>query len=95
MSNSSLSNSHAFRKDDDKHGGIASLDSLNIKLHSLKCIASQAVNDHPNDVHLFHTLSGVAELLHAACAQSDGLDPSRIAADFAAMMNKKKPKPKK
>lgn len=91
MDSVSLSNTPPFRKGgSDNCGGIASLDSLNIKLHALECIAIQAINDHPSDVHLFHTLAGIAELLKAACAQSDALEPSRIAADFAAI-NKSKP----
>jgi len=91
MDSASLSNNRPFRKDDVTFGGIASLDSLNIKLHALACIATHAVRDHPNDVDMFHTLSGIAELLQAASAQSDQIDSSQIAADVAAMIAKSRP----
>lgn len=92
MTNTIVSKGYPFRKDNDNYGGIASLDSLNIKLHALECLAIQALSDHPKDAHLFHALSGITELLIAARAQSDGLEPGRIAADFAAI---KKSKPTK
>lgn len=74
----------------NQQGGISSLDSLNIKLHALACIATHAVSDHAKDVDLFHTVSGIASLLQAACAQSDQIDPDQIAADVAAIAARSK-----
>ena len=82
-----------FRKKGNgmNHGGLASLDSLNIKLHALACIATHAVSDHPKDVDLFHTVSSIADLLRAASVQSDQLDPEQIVADMAAIAARRKP----
>lgn len=91
MGSAILSDSGPFRKDDTAQGGLASLDSLNTKLHALASIAKQAISDRPRDVDLFHTLSGIADLLQAACAQSDEIEPNQIAADVAAMQPKSEP----